>query len=44
VVIVSSEHGRRSYGLPAWLLVLGWIAAMLMAVTVLLFGWSIAMG
>jgi hypothetical protein len=24
--------------------VLGWIAAMLMAVTVLLFGWSIAMG
>jgi Mn2+/Fe2+ NRAMP family transporter len=41
VTIVSSEHGRRSFRLPAWLRTLGWIAAILMTVAVLLFGWSI---
>jgi len=40
MVIVSSRRGLQTFSLPAWLRVLGWLASILMALTLLLFLWS----
>jgi Mn2+/Fe2+ NRAMP family transporter len=40
MLMVSGEHGRRTFALPSWLLRLGWLGAVLMAVTVAALAWS----
>jgi len=40
MVVVSSARGLRLFSIPLWLRWLGWLASMLMAVTVALFIWS----
>lgn len=40
MLVVSGERGRRSVALPAWVRGLGWLASVLMAVTVALLGWT----
>jgi Mn2+/Fe2+ NRAMP family transporter len=37
--VVSSHRGRRTFGIPQWLRVLGWMATVLMAITVAAFAW-----
>jgi hypothetical protein len=37
--VVSSRRGRRTFGIPQWLRVLGWMATVLMAITVAAFAW-----
>ena len=40
MLVVSGGKGLRSLSLPRWLTLLGWIAAALMALTVVLLVWS----
>jgi NRAMP (natural resistance-associated macrophage protein)-like metal ion transporter len=39
MVVVSSRRGRRAFGIPQWLRVLGWMATVLMGITVAAFAW-----
>ena len=40
MLVVSGRKGLRSLSLPRWLTLLGWLAAALMALTVVLLVWS----
>src|SRR5262249_18404922 len=40
MAVVSGERGRRLFAMPAWPRILGWLAAVLMAVAVVLLIWS----
>ena len=40
MIIVSSRRGMRLLALPMWLRTLGWLAAILMALTIAIFAWS----
>jgi len=40
MLVVSGRKGLQSLSLPRWLTLLGWLAAALMALTVLLLVWS----
>jgi Mn2+/Fe2+ NRAMP family transporter len=40
MVLVSGKDGLKTFGLPAWLRILGWLASALMAVTLAMFAWS----
>ena len=40
MVVVSSKREARRVALPRWLLILGWLAAALMALAVALLMWS----
>lgn len=40
MLVVSGRKGLRSFSLPLWLTLLGWLATALMAVTVVLLVWS----
>ena len=42
MVVVSSRRGLQTFSLPGWLRALGWLASILMALTLLLFLWSSA--
>ena len=37
--IVSTRRGRETFGVPAWLCALGWLATALMGVTVAALAW-----
>jgi hypothetical protein len=39
-VVVASKRQRRRIALPQWLILLGWLAAALMAIAVALLIWS----
>jgi NRAMP (natural resistance-associated macrophage protein)-like metal ion transporter len=40
MLVISGRRGRRLFALPRWLKALGWIAAALMALTLILLLWS----
>jgi Mn2+/Fe2+ NRAMP family transporter len=40
MVVVSSRRGLHAFRIPLWLRTLGWLATVLMGVTVAIFGWS----
>jgi NRAMP (natural resistance-associated macrophage protein)-like metal ion transporter len=40
MLVISSEQGTRSFAIPRWLKLLGWLAAALMALAVGLLVWS----
>ena len=40
MLVVSGRKGLRSFNLPQWIKLLGWLAAALMALTVVLLVWS----
>ena len=40
MIVIAPKDGKRALNLPAWLRVLGWLATILMALTVALMVWS----
>lgn len=40
MIVIAPRDGKRALNLPAWLRVLGWLATILMALTVALMVWS----
>jgi Mn2+/Fe2+ NRAMP family transporter len=40
MLMVSGSRGRRMFALPDWLMRLGWLGALVMAITVAALAWS----